>query len=124
MTESPTKKYRVISILTGVLSALINILPLGVYAVLGFVQGSVHQKLTLGLTLMIALILVGVNLVFKFHIRSVLWVVVLGIYFCINNIMPLLLILAIGTVLDEAIITPVHKRYAEKYRINKEIDKR
>lgn len=124
MGESPTKKLHVLSIITFVFSFSVTVLPLCVYTVIGFVQGSVHEKLTLGITLIIAFILVGINVVFKLHIRSVLWIIVLGVYFCLDNIMPLLLMVAIGTVLDEAVLTPLHRKFRMRYLTNKEIDKR
>ena len=41
-----------------------------------------------------------------------------------NNIIPLLIIVAALTVIDEFVLEPLYKRYREKYVINKEIDKR
>lgn len=89
-----------------------------------FYNGSVHQKITLGIVLIIAVLLVVVNVVLKYHIRSVLWILILGIYFCLDNIMPLLLIVAIGTILDEFVLSPLHKSFKNKAKINNEIDKR
>lgn len=122
--SATTRSARNISIISYIASLVSTILPVIVYTGIAFAQGDVRQKFTLGLTLMIAIILVVVNVIFKYHLRSAIWIVVLGIYFCIKNIMPLLLILAIGTVLDEFIFTPVYKRYREKYKVNKEIDRR
>lgn len=119
-----TKKYRTISIVLFWLSIIVTIAPVIVYAVLGFVNGTIQEKLGLGITLIVAIILVLINVIFKYHIRSVLWIAVLGIYFCIDNIMPLLLIVAIGTILDEFLLTPLHKHYKAKAKINREIDKR
>lgn len=119
-----TKKYRTISIVLFWLSLIVTLAPVVVYAVLGFINGEVHQKLALGITLIAAIILTVINLLFKYHIRSVIWIMVLGIYFCIENIMPLLLIVAIGTILDEFVLSPLHKLYKSKARINREIDKR
>lgn len=119
-----TKKYGRISILLFWLSLAVTILPVVVYAIIGFANGAVHEKLTLGITLIVAIILAAVNVIFKFHIRSVLWIMVLGIYFCLDNIMPLLLIVAIGTIVDEFLLSPLHKLYKNKAKINREIDKR
>lgn len=38
--------------------------------------------------------------------------------------MPLLLIVAVGTILDEFLLTPLHKHFKNKATINREIDKR
>ena len=119
-----TKKYIHLSRFFRALQILILLLPIIVYAVMGFVNGEVTEKITLGISLTVALILFVINIVFKFHLRSCLWIMVLGIYFCIDNIMPLLLIVAIGTIVDEFLLTPLYKSFKNKATINKEIDKR
>lgn len=119
-----TKKYLMLSRLFFWLSIIMTIVPVLVYVVKAFVDGAPSQKLTLGITVIVALILTVINLIFKFHIRSVIWIMVLGIYFCIDNIMPLLLIVAISTILDEFVLTPLHKNFRAKAKINREIDKR
>lgn len=119
-----TKKYSSLYKMFFAFSIIVTVLPIIVYAIMGFVDGSVREKLTLGITLIVAIILTVINLIFKFHLRSSLWIVVLGIYFCIDNIMPLLLIVAIGSILDEFIFTPLYKSFKSKAKINKEIDKR
>lgn len=106
------------------LSFAVTVVPVIVYVFIGFFEGSVGQKFTLGITITVALILVMVNIIFKFHLRSALWVLVLGIYFCLKDILPLLLIIAIGTVLDEFIFTPQYRKYRSRYTTNREIDKR
>lgn len=119
-----TKKYGRISTLMFWLSILVTVIPVIVYAVMGFVNGEVHEKVTLGIAMVVAIALVVINIVFKFHIRSALWIMVLGIYFCLDNIMPLLLIVSIGTIVDEFILSPLHRSYKAKAKINKEIDQR
>lgn len=119
-----TKKYTNLYWLFRSISFLILVLPLIIYGVKGFIEGDVTEKFTLGMTISISAILVALNILFKYHIRSTIWIIVLGIYFCIDNIMPLLLCIAIGTILDEFIFTPLYKSYKNKATINKEIDKR
>ena len=119
-----TKRYHRLSILFRILSFIVLVVPVVVYAVMGFINGEITEKLTLGITLIIAIILVALNILFKYHMRSTIWIVVLGIYFCIQDIMPLLLCVAIGTILDEFIFTPLYKSYGNKATINKEIDRR
>ena len=124
MKSDLTKKDQRLSTLFRSLSVASLAGPVGVYSVLGFVNGEVHQKLTLGITLTVAIILTVVNILFKARIRSTVWIVTLGIYFCIQNIMPLLLMVATGSILDEFVLTPLAKSYKEKANINKEMDKR
>lgn len=106
------------------MSIIILIVPLFVYGIKGFIEGAVGEKFTLGITITIAAILVALNILFKYRIRSTIWIVVLGIYVAVDNILPLLLCVAIGTIVDEFILTPLAKHYKSKASINKEIDKR
>lgn len=124
MKSDITKKYQRLAILFHALSLLVLISPLAYYIIYGFINGETTEKLTLGITFVIATILVVINILFKYRIRSTVWILVLGIYFCIENIMPLLLMIAIGTILDEFVLTPLYKSYHNKCTINKEIDKR
>lgn len=119
-----TRKYKNLSILFLALSILVLVAPLAYYSIEGFIEGETTEKFTLGLTFVIASILFVINILFKFHIRSTIWVLVLGIYFCLDNILPLIFMVAIGNILDEFLFTPLHKHYKSKASINKEIDKR
>ena len=119
-----TRKYKNLSILFLALSILVLVAPLAYYSVVGFIEGETTEKFTLGMTFVIAAILFVINILFKFHIRSTIWVLVLGIYFCLDNILPLIFMVAVGNILDEFLLTPLHKHYKSKASINKEIDKR
>ena len=124
MKSNITKKYQRLDILFHVLSILVLLFPIAFYSIYGFIEGEVTEKLTLGITFVIACILLVINVLMKYHIRSTVWILVLGIYFCIDNILPLLLMVAIGTIVDEFILTPLYKSFHNKATINKEIDKR
>ncbi len=121
-----TKKYKTLYILFTILSILLTLTPVIVYVILGFSNGDIHsgRKVTLGVCLLIALILTLINILFKYKMRSTIWVILIGIYVCVKNITPLLILLAISTILDEFILEPLCKIYKSKYKINKEIDKR
>ena len=119
-----TKKYQRLAILFHALSIIVLVAPLAYYIILGFINGETTEKFTLGITFVIAVILFIINVLFKYHIRSTLWILVLGIYFCMDNILPLLFMVAIGTILDEFVLTPLYKSYKNKCTINREIDKR
>lgn len=119
-----TRKYKNLSILFLALSILVLVAPLAYYSVVGFIEGETTEKFTLGMTFVIAAVLFVINILFKFHIRSTIWILVLGIYFCLDNILPLIFMVAVGNILDEFLFTPLHKHYKSKASINKEIDKR
>ena len=120
MAETYRKKY----IICRALSILLTLLPILVYTILGFINGSTGNKIALGMCLLLALIFVLINVIFKHRIRTTIWIIMVGIYVCVNNIIPLLLLMAFSTALDEFILEPLYKSYKEKYKVNKEIDKR
>ena len=119
-----TKKYKNDYILCRTLSILMTLIPLVIYTIKGFCEGTPASKVTLGVCFTTALILTIINVVFKYHMRSTIWILMIGLYVAVDNIIPLLIILAITTILDEFILTPLSRHYKAKYTINKEIDKR
>lgn len=120
MTNKYKKKYKICR----VLSILLTLIPLLVYTILAFVQGTVSSKITFGMCLLLAAIFTLVNIIFKHRIRCTIWVVMIGIYMCVSNIIPLLFLMAFSTALDEFILSPLESKYKNLYIINKEIDKR
>lgn len=119
-----TKEYRREKWLLLILSILCNLLPIAIYTIKAFIVAGVGQKVTLGVCLTLALLFVLINIITKHRIRSTLWILLIGIYVCLDHIQSLLIIMAITTIIDEFILEPAYKRVKNKYIINKEIDKR
>ena len=111
MTSTWTKKFRRTKRLLWLVSLLLNILPLGVYFIRAFVIGAPHQKVTLGMIVIAALVFTIINISRKIAYRSSLWLLLLGVYFVIDNIVPLILLMAFCTIADEFIITPLYRKY-------------
>lgn len=125
MTSDITKKSKSLYIAFSIVSFLLTFGPLIYFVCLGYVNSDVtREKVTLTVTIVFALVLTIINVLFKYSIRSTIWLILLGIYVCIDNIVPLLIMLAVGSILDEFLITPLAKMFRSKYKINKEIDKR
>jgi ABC-type proline/glycine betaine transport system permease subunit len=119
-----TKKYKKKLNFVRLLSFTLTVLPVILYAILGFYNGSIGEKVSLGICTLLAIMFVIINVMFKYHIRSTLWIMLIGIYICIDNIIPLLITMAASTIIDEFILVPLIKKYKDKYIINKEIDLR
>lgn len=119
-----TKKFKRLNILFTILGCLLTYGPLLAAIIVGFSNVSVttEKKLYLGFCLSAAVILTIYSVMLKHHIRSTVWLVVLGIYFCIQSIEWLIISIAVCTVLDEFIVDPVKKKVRAKFVINKEID--
>ena len=119
-----TKEYRREKWLLLILSVLCNLLPIAIYTIKAFIVAGVGQKVTLGVCLTLSILFVLINIITKHRIRSTLWILLIGIYVCLDHIQSLLIIMAITTIIDEFILEPAYKRVKNKYIINKEIDKR
>ena len=119
-----TKKYKRLSFIFGLLSLLCTVAPVTYFTVLGFANGEIRSKVTLGCTLILCLILVAFNAIKKANLRSPVYVMILGIYMTLDNLLALFLIMAITTMLDEFVFAPLHRVYKNRAVINREIDKR
>jgi hypothetical protein len=121
---SPTKKYKRLATLFSLLSILVLLAPMVYYLVEAFITGMVIEKLALGGLATMAIILTLFNTIMKANLRSPIWLLLIGIFLVLDNILPLIIMIACGTILDEFILTPLARRYRNLYTINKEIDKR
>ena len=119
-----TNKYKNIYRTFKLLSWAVTILPLVVYFVIAFSKAEVVHKLAIGSMLTIVLILTVINIVGKLQLRSPLFLLLIGIYIGLGQILTPLVITSCGVVLDEFIFTPIYKKYKQLYIINREIDKR
>ena len=119
-----TNKYKNIYRTFKLLSWAVTILPLVVYFVIAFSKAEIVHKLAIGSMLTIVLILTVINVIGKLQLRSPLFLLLIGIYVGLGQILTPLVITTCGVVLDEFIFTPLYKKYKQLYIINREIDKR
>ncbi|MBR2554663.1 MAG: hypothetical protein IKE94_07385 [Aeriscardovia sp.] len=119
-----TKHYFKLMIIFLILSAICLFGPISVFFLRAFVVGDTAQKLTMGVTFTIALILFIINLIMKSHLRSVIWVLLLGVFAVIDHYLLIIIVFAVCCFLEELIFSPLYRYYKNKVRINKEIDKR
>lgn len=126
-TSSFTKRTRFKYWTLKVLQNLLLFLPLMVYIAIALVNPGVIvvEKMVLLSSITVALILTGFNFVAKRNLRSPLWIVVLGLYFAIGQyLMPLIIILAVVSLLDDVIFRPLIGHYRVKLIASKTIDER
>lgn len=121
---SPTKKYKRLARLFSILSILVLLAPLAYYLIEAFIAGVVIEKLALGGLATMAIILTLFNAIMKANLRSPIWLLLIGIFLVLENILPLIIFIAVGTILDEFVLSPLARRYRNLYTINNEIDKR
>ena len=106
------------------ISWLLTFAPIMIWLGVALVKSNDVTKTALALTITIAGLLTILNLLLKYSIRSTVWILLIGIYIALKDITPLLIIIAVSTVLDEFIVHPLYKHYKARYKINLEIDKR
>lgn len=120
-----TKKYHIAAIILLVVSILLNVAPIATYVMLGLTSGAVIvEKVALTSTIFVVLIMSCVAWMNKTVMRSRIWLIMLGLFFCLDSIATPLIIIAVTQVVDELIVCPLRARYKNRYTINKEIDKR
>lgn len=124
MTSNVTKAYKKKYLTCTILSWVLTFLPLIIFVIWGFIEGTPRRKLALGGLMVIAAVLVILNVLMKLSLRCIPWVLLIGIYICLQEVTVLLIIMAVTTMLDELVLEPLAKMYKTKLTINKEIDKR
>lgn len=106
------------------LSWILTFLPILIWLGIALAKSNDVTKTALAISVLVAFLLTLVNLLLKYSIRSTIWILLIGIYVALKDITPLLIIIAVCTIIDEFLVHPLYKHYKERYHINKEIDKR
>ena len=121
-----TKKLRLTGLLLTALSLILTFGPLIVYLVLAYgnAMAAPVGKITLTAMLGVSVIMSFVCLINKYTPRCRLWLILIGLYMCLDNFIGCILVLAITQCVDELIVSPLAKHYRNLHRINKEIDRR
>ena len=120
-----TKKYARLSLVFGILSVLLLLGPVGFYIIAGLTTATLTiQKVALVSTVAVSLLLTMLCAINKVVFRSKIWLVVLALFFVIDNFLVMIMIFGITQCLDELIVSPLARHYRTKASINAEIDKR
>lgn len=102
-------------------------LPVAVYVVIALTEDgvTVAGKVSVVGTVSIALILCVFNVVAQKKLRCPIWIILIGLYVAIQKyLLPLIIILAITTILDDLVLTPIISYYRTKLISSKTIDER
>lgn len=119
-----TKKYRTLFIIFGILSLLATVGPFIYFMIYGFATGTAEQKIVLGSTAIVGIIFAALSLIGKFSLRGLGYIILIAMNYAIENIMGIIITLAVCTILDELVFTPLKKYFGNEYSKNKTIDKR
>ena len=126
MTSSRTKNLRIKAVVLTILSLILSIGPVAVYSVKAFesANASTTDKCILLSMISIGTILSIICIINKYTPRCRMWLVVIGLYLCLDSILGTVLVIAITQVLDELLVAPMARIFRHKLLNNKEIDKR
>lgn len=105
-----------------ILSFLCAWLPLIGFSIYAFANSEVNsvQKVTLSITLLASIIIAVFNLIQKKHLRSPFYLVLIGLYVGLRELLPVLLTLTTTSILDEFVFNPLYNLYKTKYIASKE----
>lgn len=125
MAKSKTKAYRSAKWALRGASFLLNAGPVVGYVIAGAVTSDLaREKLTLSLTIIVVAIMTIVAAVNRIAMRSRIWVVLIGIYVCLGEILVPLLVIGSTQILDEVVVGPLARHFSQKALISAEIDRR
>lgn len=122
-----TKKSRALLWTWRIIDWLCLFAPLLIYLVIGLCNNGVTTgaKVTLVGMLFLALILTAINVIAQKNLRCPIWCLLLGLYVAMDNwLLPLIVILAITSILDDLIFTPLIHYYYTQTISSKTYDKR
>lgn len=119
-----TRKYKLRKNVFGLLSSLCVFGPFIGFGGYAFTMATMSQKLSFSVLAIVALVLGLLNILFKYHFRCMVWLLLIGCYICLKEVTVLLIILAGTSALDDFVFSPIHKASERDYQINKQIDRR
>lgn len=120
-----TKKYAYLSIIFTILSFLLLLGPAGFYIIAGLATATLTiQKVAIVSTVAVSLLLTLLCVINKWVFRSKIWLIILALFFVIEDFLLMILIFGTTQIIDELIVTPLARHFRNKASINKEIDRR
>ena len=103
--------------------------PLLYFIPYAYYTGEIVQKIALSFTLIVSVILCVISIVIAathragLH-RTILWLLMIGVLFCLQEIKSFIYLMAITSIIDEMVFVKVRDHYKAALISNKEIDRR
>lgn len=101
--------------------------PLIIYVIIALCNDGIKvgYKVAVVSTAMIAIILTVFNVIAQKKLRCPIWIMLIGLYVAIRDyLLPLVIILAVTSILDDLVFTPLIHYYYTKTVASKTIDQR
>lgn len=124
-----TKQCRTLKNVFSLLHFLCLFGPLLYFIPYGYVTGETVEKICMSFTIILSIVLAVVSILVSVTARAglhrcIMWALVIGVLFCLQEIKVFIYIMAITSILDELIFTKVRDHYKAALISNKEIDRR
>lgn len=120
-----TQKYKLLKNLFLTFSILLTIGPGLVFLCMAYANDTaVVNKVALSMTLFVIVVMTIIAISKKIVLRSRLWILLIGLWICLDHFIVPLIVMGVCQVLDELIVSPLHDYYKNIYRTNKVIDER
>lgn len=129
MESKRTKQCRAGNFIFGLLHILCLVGPFLYFIPYGFIMGETVNKIALGFTVVLSIILALISFVVDqthragLH-RSILWALIAGVLFCLSEVKTFIWIMAVVSLVDELIFVKIKDHYKIALAANKEIDRR
>lgn len=127
MSSSYTKASRAKLWLYRILDWVCLSTPMIVYIIMALFGDGVTSggKVAIVGTVIVAVIFTLFNIIFQKRIRCSIWILLIGVYIAMKDfLLPLVLILAGTSILDDFIFTPLIQHYKAELIANKTMDSR
>lgn len=126
MMNKRTKHFLCAAIILTILSVLLTIGPAAFFLVKGFIAADVVvEKVALTMSIFVAVIGSLICLISRtVGFRSRIWIILLALFFVLDEFLLLIMVFAITQILDELVVAPLARHFRSKFSINREIDKR
>ena len=122
-----TKVCRLKLWLYRIIDWILLFMPVIVYVIIALCDEGVTTvgKVSVVGTVAVAAILALFNIIAQKRLRCPIWIVLIGLYIAIRDyLLPLVIILAVVSICDDLILTPLISYYLSKLIANKAIDAR
>ena len=122
-----TKVCRLKLWLYRIIDWILLFMPVIVYVVIALCDEGVTTvgKVSVVGTVAVAAILALFNIIAQKRLRCPIWIVLIGLYIAIRDyLLPLVIIMAVVSICDDLILTPLISYYRSKLIANKAIDER
>ena len=122
--SNQSRKYRRLYWAFKIISLMLLFLPLAIFFVIEYNGSTTTEQVTLGVGIVVSAIFAAANAMFKLAPRSSIWILIISLAIAAEKIQNVIYVTGTCVILEEVITSKLESFYKDKYKVNKEIDKR